>query len=117
MSRGLQARCPTRSANEDTSSAPVTGDTYVNSIAVPLLLSKQYRIVRATLTYTCFSGDIHLELPGPKSGIAVLCSRRMGARHIVTATSGPPFSVTFGGGVMCSNRFNGFDDYPTYSGM
>ncbi len=42
----------------DTSSAPVTGDTYVNSIAVPLLLSKAYRVgacdfdVRNTLVGT-----------------------------------------------------------------
>src|SRR5216683_6509514 len=53
----------------DTSSAPVTGDTYANSIAVPILFSQSYRIgpcdfdIRHVAT-----GTLIWEVPGPKSG-------------------------------------------------
>src|SRR6266481_1165343 len=55
----------------DTSSAPITGDTYRNSIAVPLLLVKRARVgacdfdIRQTLT-----GSVIWDIPGPKSGVA-----------------------------------------------
>ncbi len=100
MSRGLQGQVSyTYGKCMDTSSAPVTGDTYTNSIAVPLLLSKNYRIgacdfdIRQMLV-----GTFIWDLPGPKSGAATyfLGGWELGA--IVTATSGAPFTVTFGGG-------------------
>jgi outer membrane receptor protein involved in Fe transport len=72
MSSGLQGQLSYTYGNcKDTSSAPVTGDTYVNSVAVPLLLSKQYRIgpcdfdVRQIVT-----GTFIWDVPGPKSGLA-----------------------------------------------
>src|SRR5258708_24750694 len=99
MSHGLQGQLSyTFGKCRDTSSAPVTGDTYVNSIAVPLLLSKQYRIgacdfdVRHTLVGTAI-----WEVPGPKSGIASYIVGGWELGTIVTATSGSPFTVTFGG--------------------
>jgi hypothetical protein len=72
MSHGLQGQLSyTLGKCRDTSSAPVTGDTYVNSVAVPLLLSKAYRIgacdfdVRNTLV-----GTVIWDVPGPKSGLS-----------------------------------------------
>ena len=117
MSHGLQGQMSyTFGKCRDTSSAPVTGDTYVNSIAVPLLLSKQYRIgacdfdVRHVLV-----GTFIWDVPGPKSGIASYVAGGWELGTIVTATSGSPFSVTFGGGAdVLKTGFNGdFSmDYP-----
>lgn len=84
---------------KDTSSAPVTGDTYVNSVAVPLLLSKKYRIgacdfdVRQTLV-----GTVIWNLPGPKTGWESYVAGGWQIGAIVTATSGSPFTTTVGGG-------------------
>ncbi|HTG30948.1 MAG TPA: carboxypeptidase regulatory-like domain-containing protein [Methylomirabilota bacterium] len=100
MSHGLQGQVSyTLGKCRDTSSAPVTGDTYVNSVAVPLLLSKAYRIgacdfdVRNTLV-----GTVIWDVPGPKSGLVsyALGGWQMGT--IITATSGSPYTVTVGGG-------------------
>ena len=100
MNHGVQGQVSYTLGNcKDTSSAPVTGDTYVNSIAVPLLLSKAYRVgacdfdIRHTL-----SGSVIWDVPGPKSGVAsyVLGGWQLGT--IVTATSGSPYTVTVGGG-------------------
>jgi hypothetical protein len=83
----------------DTSSAPVTGDTYLNSIAVPLLLIKSARIgacdfdIRQTLT-----GSVIWDVPGPKSGIAGFVAGGWQLGMIVTATTGAPFTVTVGDG-------------------
>jgi Carboxypeptidase regulatory-like domain/TonB dependent receptor len=100
MSHGLQGQLSYTYGNcKDTSSAPVTGDTYVNSIAVPLLLSKQYRIgpcdfdVRHIVT-----GTFIWEIPGPKSGLASYIAGGWELGTIVTATSGSAFTVTTGGG-------------------
>jgi hypothetical protein len=100
MSRGLQGQMSyTYGKCKDTSSAPVTGDTYVNSIAVPLLLSKQYRIgacdfdIRQTLV-----GTFIWDVPGPKSGTASYLAGGWELGTILTATSGSPFTVTVGGG-------------------
>jgi hypothetical protein len=100
LSSGLQGQLSYTYGNcKDTSSAPVTGDTYVNSIAVPLLLSKQYRIgpcdfdVRQIVT-----GTFIWEIPGPKSGLASYLAGGWELGSIVTATSGSPFTVTTGGG-------------------
>jgi hypothetical protein len=93
----------------DTSSAPVTGDTYVNSIAVPLLLSPSYRIgacdfdVRQIMT-----GTFVWDIPGPKSGIASYLAGGWELGTIVTATTGSPFTPTVGdGGDPLNTGFNG----------
>jgi len=100
----------------DTSSAPVTGDTYVNSIAVPLLFNKQYRIgacdfdIRQTLV-----GTFIWSIPGPKSGITSYVAGGWELGTIVTATSGSPFTVTLGGGGdPLGNGYNGdfSQDFP-----
>jgi hypothetical protein len=100
MSHGLQGQVSyTLGSCKDTSSAPVTGDTYVNSVAVPLLLSKQYRIgpcdfdIRHTLV-----GTMIWDVPGPKTGMASYLAGGWQVGTIVTATSGSPFTVTLGGG-------------------
>jgi len=100
MSHGLQGQLSyTLGKCRDTSSAPVTGDTYVNSIAVPLLLSKAYRVgacdfdIRHTL-----SGTAIWDVPGPKSGVASYIAGGWQLGTIITATSGSPYTVTVGGG-------------------
>jgi len=100
MSSGLQGQLSYAYGScRDTSSAPVTGDTYTNSVAVPLLLSKPYRVgpcdfdVRQNL-----SGTFIWDVPGPKSGIASYLAGGWELGTILTATSGSPFSVTTGGG-------------------
>ena len=117
MSAGFQGQLSYTYGNcKDTSSAPVTGDTYVNSIAVPLLLSKQYRIgpcdfdVRQVVT-----GTFIWDVPGPKLGLASYLAGGWELGTIVTATSGSPFTVTYGeGGDPLNTGFNGdFSmDYP-----
>lgn len=99
-SHGLQGQLSyTYGKCSDTSSAPVTGDTYVNSVAVPLLLSKKYRIgacdfdIRHTLV-----GTFVWDVPGPSTGIASYIAGGWELGSIITATSGSPFSVTVGGG-------------------
>lgn len=83
----------------DTSSAPVTGDTYLNSIAVPLLLVKTARVgacdfdIRQTLT-----GSVIWDIPGPKSGAAGFIAGGWQVGTIVTASTGAPFTVTVGDG-------------------
>ena len=83
----------------DTSSAPVTGDTYLNSIAVPLLLVQGARVgacdfdIRQTLT-----GSVIWDIPGPKSGIAGFVGGGWELGTIVTASTGAPFTVTVGDG-------------------
>jgi hypothetical protein len=100
MSHGLQGQVSYTLGNcKDTSSAPVTGDTYVNSVAVPLLLSKPYRVgpcdfdIRHTLV-----GTMIWDVPGPKSGMASYLAGGWQIGTIVTATSGSPYTVTVGGG-------------------
>jgi hypothetical protein len=102
----------------DTSSAPVTGDTYVNSIAVPLLLVKSYRIgacdfdIRQTLV-----GTFIWDVPGPKSGLASYVGGGWELGAIVTATTGSPFTPTVGAGNdPLGTGFNGdFSmDYPDF---
>jgi len=85
----------------DLSSAPVTGDTYLNSIAVSLLLVKSARLgpcdfdVRHNL-----SGTILWELPNFKNSSrlvsAVFGGWELGT--IITAKSGSPFTATVGDG-------------------
>jgi Carboxypeptidase regulatory-like domain len=86
---------------QDLSSAPVTGDTYLNSIAVPILLVKAARVgacdfdIRQTLT-----GTFIWTIPGPKTSYSAVNFLTNGWElgTIVTATSGAPFTVTVGDG-------------------
>ena len=100
MGHGVQGQLSyTYGKCRDTSSAPVTGDTYVNSIAVPLLLVKSYRIgacdfdIRQTLV-----GTFIWDVPGPKSGLASYVGGGWELGAIVTATTGSPFTPTVGAG-------------------
>jgi len=83
----------------DTSSAPVTGDTYLNSIAVPLLLVKSARVgacdfdIRQT-----FTGTIIWDVPGPKTGWQGYVAGGWQIGSIITASTGAPFTVTVGDG-------------------
>jgi hypothetical protein len=110
MSHGVQGQLSyTFGKCRDTSSAPVTGDTYVNSIAVPLLLSKQYRVGACDFDLRHSAvGTVIWEVPGPKSGIASYVAGGWELGTIVTATSGSPFSVMYGsGGDPLKTGFNG----------
>ena len=110
MSHGLLGQLSyTFGKCRDTSSAPVTGDTYVNSIAVPLLLAPSYRIgacdfdVRQIMT-----GTFVWDIPGPKSGIASYLAGGWELGTIITATTGSPFTPTVGdGGDPLNTGFNG----------
>ncbi len=83
----------------DTSSAPVTGDTYLNSIAVPLLLLKSARVgacdfdIRQTLT-----GTVIWDVPGPRTGWQGYVAGGWQIGAIVTASTGAPYTVTVGDG-------------------
>jgi hypothetical protein len=85
----------------DLSSAPVTGDSYLNSIAVPLLLVKSARLgacdfdVRQVMT-----GTLMWNLPSVKNSSRFVSTLTGGwaLGTIVTATTGAPFTVTVGDG-------------------
>ncbi len=100
MKHGLQGQLSyTLGKCRDTSSAPVTGDTFVNSIAVPLLLNHAYRVgacdfdIRQTLV-----GTFIWDVPGPKSGLVSYVAGGWEFGAIVTATTGSPFTPTLGAG-------------------
>jgi hypothetical protein len=100
MSHGLQGQVSyTLGKCRDTSSAPVTGDTYVNSIAVPLLLSKPNRVGACDFDIRhILVGAFIWDIPGPKSGTSSYLLGGWELATIVTATSGSPYTVTLGGG-------------------
>src|SRR5258708_2870088 len=100
FSHGVQGQASyTFGKCRDTSSAPVTGDTYLNSIAVPLLLLKSYRVgacdfdIRQT-----FTGTVIWDVPGPKNGWQGYVAGGWQIGAIVTASTGAPYSVTIGDG-------------------
>ena len=102
FSQGVQGQVSyTFGKCRDLSSAPVTGDSYLNSIAVPLLLVKSARIgacdfdVRQVL-----SGTLMWNLPSRKNGSRFLSTLTGGweVGTIVTATTGAPFTLTVGDG-------------------
>ena len=102
LSRGVQGQISYTLGNcKDLSSAPVTGDTFLNSIAVPLLMFKSARLgacdfdIRDVLTATLI-----WNLPSIKSGSRVLSTVTSGWElgTIVSAYSGAPFTATVGDG-------------------
>jgi Carboxypeptidase regulatory-like domain/TonB dependent receptor len=102
FSQGVQGQVSyTFGKCRDLSSAPVTGDTYLNSIAVPLLLDKSARVgacdfdVRQVL-----SGTVLWDIPSMKNGSKLMSTLTGGWElgTIVSATSGSPFTVTVGDG-------------------
>jgi hypothetical protein len=102
LTNGVQGQASYTYGNcRDTSSAPVTGDTFLNSIAVPLMLVKSARVgacdfdIRQT-----FSGTLMWEIPSPKN-LSALVSTLVGGWEvgtIVTAMTGAPFTATVGDG-------------------
>ena len=102
LSHGVQGQISyTLGKCMDRSSAPVTGDTYLNSIAVPLLL------VPATRSGACdfdlrqvFVGNFIWQIPSLKSSSAFVSKIAGGWEigSIVTRATGAPFTVTTGGG-------------------
>ena len=85
----------------DRSSSPVTGDTYLNSIAVPLLTQKTARLGPCDFDVRqVASGNLIWSIPAPRFSAEVANYALQGWQlgSIVTATTGAPFTVTFGGG-------------------
>jgi hypothetical protein len=102
FSQGVQGQVSyTFGKCRDLSSAPVTGDSYLNSIAVPLLLVKSARLgacdfdVRQVL-----SGTLMWDLPSIKNSSRFVSTLTGGwaLGTIVTATTGAPFTATVGDG-------------------
>jgi len=102
MSSGIQGQLSyTLGKCRDLSSAPVTGDTYLNSIAVPILSNKKTRVgacdfdIRQVAT-----GNLIWEIPAPNFSYSVLNFALHGWEMggILTAETGAPFTVTVGGG-------------------
>ena len=94
---------------KDNSSAPVTGDTYSNSVAVPLLLSQAYRHGPCDFDIRhVLSASLIYDLPGPKEGPMSYALGGWELGTIVTVTSGSPFTPTVGaGGDPLGTGFNG----------
>ncbi len=102
MSQGLQGQFSyTFGKCRDLSSAPVTGDTFLNSIAVPLMLFKSARLGACDYDIRhVASGTLMWEVPSIKGASGALATLTGGWElgTIVTATSGAPFTVTVGDG-------------------
>jgi len=102
FSQGVQGQVSyTFGKCRDLSSAPVTGDTFLNSIAVPLMLIKSARLGGCDFDIRhVLSGTLMWELPSMKNSGALLSTLTGGWElgTIVTATSGAPFTVTAGDG-------------------
>lgn len=85
----------------DLSSAPVTGDTFLNSIAVPLLAQKSYRVGPCDFDLRqVATGNIIWNIPAPtlQNGFANGLINGWQLGGILTAETGAPFTVTIGGG-------------------
>jgi Carboxypeptidase regulatory-like domain/TonB dependent receptor len=102
LTQGVQGQASyTFGKCRDLSSAPVTGDTFLNSIAVPLLMLKSARLGACDFDIRhTFSGTVMWEIPSIKNSSALVSAVTGGWElgTIVTATSGAPFTVTVGGG-------------------
>ena len=102
LSQGLQGQLSyTFGKCRDLSSAPVTGDTFENSIAVPLLLIKSARVGGCDYDIRhVFSGTFMWQVPSVK-GVSGILSTLTGGWElgtIISATSGAPFTATVGDG-------------------
>jgi hypothetical protein len=85
----------------DLSSAPVTGDTYLTSIAVPLLTEKSARLGPCDFDIQQVAiGNVIWTISAPnfENRFATFITHGWELGGIVTAQSGSPFTVTFGGG-------------------
>lgn len=102
QSNGIQGQFSyTYSHCNDRSSAPVTGDTYLNSIAVPLLTQKSARVGPCDFDVRQVGvGNLIWTIPAPtfSSDFANYALHGWELGSIVTAETGSPFTVTFGGG-------------------
>jgi hypothetical protein len=102
LSQNLQAQLSyTFGKCRDLSSAPVTGDTFLNSIAVPLMLIKSARLGGCDFDIRhVLSGTFMWDLPSFRNSGGLLSTLTGGWElgTIVTATSGAPFTVTVGDG-------------------
>jgi Carboxypeptidase regulatory-like domain len=102
LSQGVQGQLSyTFGKCRDTGSAPVTGDTFLNSIAVPLLLVKAARVGACDYDIRhVASGTVLWQIPSIKGSTGALSVLTGGWQlgTIVTATSGAPFTVTVGDG-------------------
>ncbi len=102
MGHGIQGQFAyTYSTCNDLSSAPVTGDTYLNSIAVPLLLVKKARVGACDFDIRQVGvGNLIWDVPGPhsSSGLTNFLSNGWELGGILTMQSGAPFTVTTGDG-------------------
>jgi hypothetical protein len=102
MTHGVQGQFSyTYSHCDDLSSAPVTGDTFLNSIAVPLLLQKSYRVGPCDFDLRqVATGNVIWDIPAPAfdNAFANFATNGWELGGIVTAETGAPFSVTIGGG-------------------
>jgi hypothetical protein len=102
LTQGVQGQASyTFGKCRDLSSAPVTGDTFLNSIAVPLLMLKAARLGACDFDIRhTFSGTVMWEIPSIKNSSALVSAVTGGWElgTIVTATSGAPFTATVGGG-------------------
>ncbi|MDQ1389963.1 MAG: hypothetical protein QOF56_3417, partial [Acidobacteriaceae bacterium] len=102
LAQGVQGQASYTYGNcRDTSSAPVTGDTFLNSIAVPLMLIKSARVGACDFDIRqVFSGTLMWEIPSPKESSALVSGVLGGweVGTIVTATTGAPFTATVGDG-------------------
>ncbi len=91
----------TYSTCNDLSSAPVTGDTYLNSIAVPLLLVKAARVGNCDFDIRqVTSANIIWDVPrlGQARGAANTLVNGWEFGGIVSSLTGAPFTVTTGDG-------------------
>lgn len=102
ISKGFQGQLSyTYGKCRDLGSAPHTGDPYLNTVAVPILSSKLFRLgacdfdIRHNLVGTFIWG-----VPGPKSSVGFVNSVLGGweVATIISRTSGAPFTPTVGGG-------------------
>ena len=102
MSRGIQGQASYSYGKcMDRSSAPVTGDTYLNSIAVPLLFVPSARSGACDFDIRqVFTGTLIWEVPVRKfsSALASKVTQGWEIGSIVTRTTGAPFTVTVGDG-------------------
>lgn len=102
LSKGVQGQASYTFGNcRDLSSAPVTGDTFLNSIAVPLMMIKSARVGACDFDIRqVLSGTLMWELPSVKGGSALVSTLTGGWElgTIVTAMSGAPFTATVGDG-------------------